>query len=434
MKHPRFATALLLAALAGGPMLAEDAPEVPAPDAAAREAQIQVEVQAEVQNEAQPAPVRLHAQRIVINAPDGVDPQAGNGQVVVVRVISIDEHGNAVVLDENGNVVEQGPEAGVWVELQNNNDVPRANPQQLPVQPADMIEATYLGVQTEPLDFESADLLLLPHGTGLNVLGVPADSPAAAAGLKAGDVILKLNDQVLVNTAQLAVLIRTRDAGEKVTLTVLRNGEELKLIAELGKATVPALGPGGEPMQRGWQVQPMPIERPGAGLEAAPFEQFDLQDHMADIERKIQQQQEQLLRMIAEIEGEELDIREQHERLRQELRERVEEQRRLQPGPNVQAQRAMNFGDGQHNIAVTGDGEGWQTLKVTDRDGQVIYDGQFPQTDEQWQEVPEAVRDKARAMMKHNGFELHLRQIEQGIRPEPAQPQEQPEPQQLPQA
>ena len=413
MKHPLFTTALLVSALAGGPMLAQDAP--------ARE------VQVEVEDQAQPAPVRIKAQRIVINAPDGVDGDEVPGQVIIVREIRVDEDGNAVVLDENGQVVEDG----VW--LGQVEQDPFAGPQPMPAQPTELVEATYLGVQAEPLDFESADLLLLPHGTGLNVLGVPAGGPAAAAGLEPGDVMLRFNDQVLINPAQLAVLIRTRDAGERVTLTVLRDGEELELAAELGTASVPALGPGGMPMQQGWQVQPMPIERKGrVELEPVPFEEFDLQDHMAEIEARIQQHQEQLLRMIAEIEGQELNIREQHEQLQQRLREQIREQ--AQPGQRFNAQRNMQFNDGEHQITLSGGDEGWQTLKVTDRAGQVIYDGEYPQTDEQWQQVPDAVRGKVRDMAENNPLEIRVRPIRPGERPAPAPPQDLPEPEQLPQA
>lgn len=426
MKRTLFSTALLVSALAGGPAQAKDAP---------RE---QVEIDIQVARDGQAEPIRLQAQRIVIQAPDQVDREGQPGQIVIVREIRIDENGNAVVLDENGNVIEHGPE-GVWIE---GEAVPAdwiagGEAQPLPVE-AQMVEATYLGVQAEPLDFESADLLLVPRGTGLNVLGVPADSPAAAAELQAGDVLLKFNDQVLINPAQLAVLIRTRDAGEKVTLTVLRNGEELELEAELATATVPALGPGGEPTNRGWQVQPMPAPRnfnprPGQ-IEPLPIEGIDLQEHLTEIERMIQQQQEQLLRMIEQIEGGDVDLRQQQERIRQQLRERIREQQQLPRADN--AQRAMNFGDGQHSIAIKGDGDGWQTLKVTDNAGGVIYDGDYPQTDEQWQQVPDPVRAKVRNMVENNPIELRFHEIERNIRPAAPQPERDdlPQPEPLPQA
>jgi hypothetical protein len=68
---------------------------------------------------------------------------------------------------------------------------------------------------------------------GLVVEFVDKDSPAEKAGLKRYDVLSKLQDQLLVNAEQLAVLVRSRKPGDEVELTVIRGGAPTQLKAKL---------------------------------------------------------------------------------------------------------------------------------------------------------------------------------------------------------
>jgi hypothetical protein len=97
-------------------------------------------------------------------------------------------------------------------------------------------KATYLSVATSPAPEALADQLKLPKGVGLLVDFVDAKSPAAAAGLRKNDVLMKLDDQLLVNPAQLLVLVRMRKPKDKVALTLVRETEEQKVAAELGES------------------------------------------------------------------------------------------------------------------------------------------------------------------------------------------------------
>ena len=54
------------------------------------------------------------------------------------------------------------------------------------------------------------------------VVFVERGSPAAEAGLLQNDVLEKLDDQLLVNTAQFTVLVRSKKPGDEVTLSVIR--------------------------------------------------------------------------------------------------------------------------------------------------------------------------------------------------------------------
>lgn len=107
-------------------------------------------------------------------------------------------------------------------------------------------KAAYLGVSTEPASGALATQLGLPAGTGLVVTFLdPASS--AVGGLRLHDVLTKLGDQILVNHAQLAVLIRMRKPGEEIKLTVLRGGKEVQVSATLAEKDLPPLSQAADP-------------------------------------------------------------------------------------------------------------------------------------------------------------------------------------------
>ncbi len=63
-----------------------------------------------------------------------------------------------------------------------------------------------------------------PDGRGVKVLEIAADSPAQRAGLKAGDVILALDDQILRDVEAMIKSMQARKAGGKIKIDALRQG------------------------------------------------------------------------------------------------------------------------------------------------------------------------------------------------------------------
>src|ERR1019366_10663322 len=104
--------------------------------------------------------------------------------------------------------------------------------------PREMESVTFLGVETRPADATLAEQLNLPNGAGLIVRNIVPDSPAAAA-LKKNDVLTKLDDQLLIEAHQLAVLIRNHKDGDEVTLTYIRGGKEATAKVKLAKHDFP---------------------------------------------------------------------------------------------------------------------------------------------------------------------------------------------------
>ncbi|HEU5080974.1 MAG TPA: PDZ domain-containing protein [Opitutaceae bacterium] len=104
--------------------------------------------------------------------------------------------------------------------------------------PGEKETVTFLGVETSPVSPALTAQLNLQKGAGLVVTHVVPESPAAAS-LQAYDVLLKLDDQLLIEPRQFSVLVRNRQEGDQVTLTYLRGGKQATATVKLTKHEVP---------------------------------------------------------------------------------------------------------------------------------------------------------------------------------------------------
>ena len=68
---------------------------------------------------------------------------------------------------------------------------------------------------------------------GAEVVGVPAGTPADAAGLEKGDVVVAVDDVAVTDGIGLIVAIRSHQPGETVALQVRRDGREVTVRVEL---------------------------------------------------------------------------------------------------------------------------------------------------------------------------------------------------------
>lgn len=105
-------------------------------------------------------------------------------------------------------------------------------------EPREMVTVTFLGVETSPVPRTVAKHLGLARDMGLIVQNVAKDSPAAAV-LQEDDILTKMDDQLLIDSRQFTVLIRSKKEGDEVKLTFLRGGKEQTARVKLGKREIP---------------------------------------------------------------------------------------------------------------------------------------------------------------------------------------------------
>jgi serine protease Do len=103
--------------------------------------------------------------------------------------------------------------------------------------------ARKLGIEYQEISGQLARYFKLGEERGILVSQVDEDGPAAKAGLKAGDVILKFNGNAVTDSRILRDQVRKAEPGSEATLTVSREGRTLDLTVKLG-GTAPARRPG----------------------------------------------------------------------------------------------------------------------------------------------------------------------------------------------
>jgi serine protease Do len=90
-----------------------------------------------------------------------------------------------------------------------------------------------LGIDAENLEGDFGHYFGAPDGEGVLVRGVFANSAAAKAGLKVGDVITSLNGERIRNASELREKLMTSRDAKSIKLGVLRNKSEITLSVEL---------------------------------------------------------------------------------------------------------------------------------------------------------------------------------------------------------
>jgi S1-C subfamily serine protease len=95
------------------------------------------------------------------------------------------------------------------------------------------LNAFYTGAELDPLSTQLADFFGVHDGAGLLVRSVNENSPAAQAGLKAGDVILRVNNQPVVSREDWTRQLRA-NRGRPMQLSVMRNKHEQTMAMTAG--------------------------------------------------------------------------------------------------------------------------------------------------------------------------------------------------------
>jgi S1-C subfamily serine protease len=96
------------------------------------------------------------------------------------------------------------------------------------------IAQAFLGVSTETVDEALAQQFGLGTDHGALVADVSPGSPAENAGLRQGDVIVKVDGKDINTNDELVAAVRRHKPGDKVTLTVERNRQSRTIDVTLG--------------------------------------------------------------------------------------------------------------------------------------------------------------------------------------------------------
>lgn len=166
----------------------------------------------------------------------------GDGYVPFIQTDAAVNPGNSggPLFDSAGSVV--GINAQIYSNSGGYQGVSFAIPINLAVQIKDQIVKTgkvahaRLGVQVQTLDQSLANSFKLKTPNGALVAKVDADSAAADAGIKAGDVILKYNGAPIIDAGQLSSRVGASLPGSEASIEVWREGSVKTVTAKIGNA------------------------------------------------------------------------------------------------------------------------------------------------------------------------------------------------------
>jgi len=99
----------------------------------------------------------------------------------------------------------------------------------------------YIGVYLEELNRELAEYFGLKEGAGLLVTKFADDSPAKKAGLRIGDVVIRVDGRRVETVSELSDLIQDKKKGDKIKVEFLRDKKMMSLEIEV------------EEEERGWE-------------------------------------------------------------------------------------------------------------------------------------------------------------------------------------
>lgn len=234
-------------------------------------------------------------------------------------------------------------------------------------------KVAFLGVETGPVSATTGAQLGLPRGTGLVVNHVVPKSPAAGV-LQEHDILLKLDDQILIETRQLAVLVRIKKQGDEITVTYLRAGQKATAKVTLGEHEVPKLSAALNLGVQGFAVGPL----------AGAAQPFEFRAHGAEGGRE---ETDQVLSLIER-------AREARGPAGQQGPVRIQIDRPGGPGF-----RAMSINTANSNLVFSDDAgsleltqkDGVKTLVAKDAKGAELFSGPVT-TPEERKALPDAVR------------------------------------------
>ena len=97
------------------------------------------------------------------------------------------------------------------------------------------VRHAFMGVRPAPLTPEIAQRFNLGQTRGVLVLEVTPGSPAAGAGIRPGDVLVRVGDRQLESVEDFLGVLRGRSPGDNVPVTLSRGGSQQTVTVRLGE-------------------------------------------------------------------------------------------------------------------------------------------------------------------------------------------------------
>ena len=186
----------------------------------------------------------------------------------------------------------------------------------------------YLGVEILQMSEALREAMKAPRDKGVLVNQVVEGSPADEAGMRAGDVIVGVGDESIEDTGDIGSALSDHDAGDEVSVQVIRNGSERTMKIKVARRPGPSGRRGALP--------------PGTNREWIGLSEKDKQELQRTIERAMEQAHEAMRQVHEQMKehGQEMKImqeqlREQSRKIKEQIRQEIQGGRSTVRASNV---------------------------------------------------------------------------------------------------
>ena len=169
--------------------------------------------------------------------------QSSTGNTLYVNLIQTDaaiNPGNSggALVNEEGKLVgistlfssDTESFAGIGFAIPGNYAVEVANK----IIAGEQVTHAYIGLSMQTVNAQNAQQNNLPVNQGAYVAEVTEGSPADEAGIKSGDIVIRMGDEEITSADGMILAVRGHKIGETVTVTVMRGDEEKSFEVTLG--------------------------------------------------------------------------------------------------------------------------------------------------------------------------------------------------------
>jgi serine protease Do len=96
-------------------------------------------------------------------------------------------------------------------------------------------DKAWLGVYLQDINRDIREAMDLESSRGALIAGVVEDSPAEEAGIEEEDVVIEFEGEKIGGASSLTKLVNKHSPGDEITLKIVRDGKEKKVVVTLGK-------------------------------------------------------------------------------------------------------------------------------------------------------------------------------------------------------
>gem|GEM_PF-4663632 len=252
-----------------------------------------------------------------------------------------------------------------------------------------------LGVKTHPLPEWAAEQMNLRYGEGLLIKHVLNNSPADKAGLYNNDIITKIDEQVVGTPQHLRDLICEKEALEKVTVSILRQGKPLSIDVTLERSTFDIEDIPDSKNHKNDLADHQEAEQKHSNPQAHSPQPGGSQQHLRQqMRQQMQAFQEQINQLLKS------DSFESFADLKKHMQEDLKafKAKRNQKGHfKGHSSSSFQFMDSEGIIKIETHNDK-QTITIRDSDNNTLYQGAYPKNQEDWDNMDNAARERLLAL------------------------------------